>query len=93
MQLKKTTLECYTGKTKRSLPNVEFPRGFHVIYTENLWSNQLKATEYFEEVVFAYFDQITENMAYPKKQMSLVIMDTSKGQNSDDLREHCAKNN
>ena len=56
----------YTGKIKRCLPNVEFSRLFHVVHTENFWSNQLKATEYFEKVIFQYLDQIKENMAYPK---------------------------
>ena len=32
-------------------------------------------------------------MAYPKEQMSLVVMDTFKGKENDDLRERCAKNN
>ena len=32
-------------------------------------------------------------MANPKEQMSLVVMDTFKGQENDDLRELCAKNN
>ena len=42
--------------------------------------------------IFPYLDQIKENKAYPKEQMSLVIIDTFKGQN-DDLRELCAGNN
>ena len=29
---------------------------------------------------------------YPKEQMSFVIMDTSKGQNNDKMRNFCAKN-
>ena len=32
-------------------------------------------------------------MAYPKKQMSLVIMDMFKRQDNNDLREPCIKNN
>ena len=83
----------YTIKTTRCLPDVEFPLSFHDTYTEHHWSNQLKATKHFEKVIFPYLDQIKKNMAYPKEQMSLVIIDTFKGQNNDDLRELCAKNN
>ena len=57
----------HTGKTKRCLPNLEFPRSFLFTYTENHLSNQLKATEHFEKVIFPYLDQINENMAYPKE--------------------------
>ena len=80
----------YSVKTRRCLSNVEIPRSFHVTYTENHWSNQLKATEHFEKVIFPALDQIKENMAYPKEQMSLVIMDTFKKQDNN-LRELCAK--
>ena len=82
----------YTGKTKRCLPNVEFPCNLRVTYTENHWSNQLKATEHFEKVIFPYLNQFKEDMAYPKEQISLVIRDTFKGQDNDDLRELSAKN-
>ena len=77
----------YAGETIRCLRNVEFPRSFYFTYTENHWSNQLKTTEHFEKAIFPCWDQITENMTYPKEQMSLVIIDTFKGQDNDDLRE------
>ena len=38
-------------------------------------------------------DQIKERMGYPKEQMSLVIMDTFKGQDNDELRKLCMSNN
>ena len=52
----------------------------------------MKATEHFEKVIFPYLDQNKENMGCPKEQMSLVIMDTFKGQENSDLRELCARN-
>ena len=85
--------QIYTRKSKRCLPNVEFPRSFHLTYTKNYWLNQLKATKHFEKVIFPYLYQIIENMVFPKDQMLLVIMDTFKGQGNDDLRELCANNN
>ena len=66
----------YTGKTKRCLPNVEFPLSFHVTYTENFWSNRLKTTERFEKTIFPHLGSDQRNMAFPKEQMSLMIMDT-----------------
>ena len=51
------------GKTERCLPNVEFSRRFYFRYTKNHCSNQLKASEQFEKIIFPYLDQIKENMA------------------------------
>ena len=71
----------YAGETKRCLPK------------KNHWSNQVKVTEHFEKVIFPFLDQIKERMGYPKEQMSLVIMDTFKGQDNDELRKLCMSNN
>ena len=83
----------YAGETKRCLPKFTFPRSFHVTYTKNHWSNQVKVTEHFEKVILPLLDQIKELMGYPKDQMSLVIMDTFKGQVNDELRKLCMSNN
>ena len=83
----------YALETKRCLPKFTFPRSFHVTYTKSHWSNQVKVTEHFEKVVFPFLDQIKEHMGYPKEQMSLVIMDTFKGQDNDELRKLCMSNN
>ena len=58
----------YAGETKRCLPKFTFPRIFHVTYTKNHWSNQVKVTEHFEKVIFPFLDQIKERMGYPKEQ-------------------------
>ena len=71
----------YSGKTKRCLPNFQFPRTFLITYTENHWSNQTKAIESFEKVIFTYLEKIKVQKGYPKEQMSFVIM-----------RNFCAKN-
>ena len=81
------------GETKRCLPKFTFPRSFHVTNTKNHWSNQVKVTEYFEKVIFPFLDQIKERMGYPKEQMSLVIMDTLKCQDNDELRKLSMSNN
>ena len=74
----------YAGETKRCLPKFTFTRSFHVTYTKNYLSNQVKVTEHFGKVIFPFLDQIKERMGYPKEQMSLVIMDTFKGQDNDE---------
>ena len=70
----------YAGKTKRYLPKSDFPRNFNVTFTKNHWSNMEKAVEHFEKVIFPFFQKTKEEYNYPKEQMSLVVMDTFKGQ-------------
>ena len=82
----------YPGKTKRCLPNFQFPRTFQITYTENHWSNQTKAIKYFEKVIFLYLEKIKVWKCYPKEQMLLVIMNTFKGQDKDEMRKFWAKN-
>ena len=77
----------YPGKTKRCLPNFQFPRTFQVTYTENHWSNQAKAIEPFEKVIFPYLEKIKVQKGYLKEEMLLVIMNTFKRHDND-----CAKN-
>ena len=83
----------YAGETKSCLPKFTFPHSFHVTYTKNHWSNQVKVTEHFEKVIFPFLDQIKERMGYPKEQILLVIMDTFKGQDNDGLRKLCMSDN
>ena len=37
----------YEGKTRRCLPNYDFPKGFNVTYSPNHWSNTEKSVELF----------------------------------------------
>ena len=82
----------YGGKTKRSLPRYEFPASFSVGFTENHWSNTDKSLEFFDEIIFPYFEKKKEENGLHKEQHSLVIMDTFKGQDNDILKEFCSKN-
>lgn len=82
----------YEGKTKRCLPKYEFPKEFDVTFSENHWSNTEKSVSFFEKVIFPYFKKIRKAAGYPDEQKSLVIMDTFKGQDNDDIAELCKKN-
>ena len=57
----------YFGKTKRCLRNFPFPHPFQVNYTENYGSNQRKAIEHFEKVIFLYLVKIKVQKDYPKE--------------------------
>ena len=53
-----------------------------------------KGVEHFEKVIFPLSQKIKKIHHYPKEQMSLVTMDTSKGAYSEGiLKELCVKKN
>ena len=75
----------YTGNTKRGLSNFNFPSHFNIKFTKNHWPNIEKAVEHFKNV-------FKDKHRYHKEQMSLVIMDSFKGQNNKFLKELFHKN-
>ena len=83
----------YEGKTKRCLPNFDFPTGFNVTFSNNHWSNTEKSKELFKDIIFPYLEKVKVNLKYPKEQLSLIIMDTFKGQDNEAVLELCRKNN
>ena len=89
---------CFTNateifsKTKRCLRNFQFLCVFQLTYMENRWSNQTKAIEHFEKVVLPFLQKIKVENGYPKEQMSLIIMDTFKEQDNDEMRKFWAEN-
>ena len=82
----------YQGKTKSCLPKHKFPKTFHITYTKNQWSNTEKSVEFFQHVIFPYLKKVKEEKGYPEEQMSLIIMDTLKGQDNETLTKLCADN-
>ena len=52
-----------------------------------IWSS----IELFEKVVFPYLKQAKASLKCPKEQISLIIMDTFKGQNNDVILDLCKK--
>ena len=82
----------YQGKTKRCLPKYTFPDSFDITHTENHWSNREKSVDFFKNIVFPYFEKVKTEKNYPKEQVSLVIMDTFKGQDNPILEKLCREN-
>ena len=82
----------YEGKTKRCLPKYTFPASFDATFSENHWSNTEKSLSFFNKIVFPHFKNVRKAKGYPDEQMRL-IMDTFKGQGSDEVAKLCRKNN
>ena len=87
------TQVIYKGKTKRCLPKYTFPASFDATFSENHWSNTEKSLSFFNKIVFPHFKNVRKAKGYPDEQMSLIIMDTFKGQDNDEVAKLCRKNN
>ena len=46
----------------------------------------------FEKIIFPYLKSKKEGLGYPKKQYSLIVMDTFKGQENAEIKALCLKN-
>ena len=81
----------YEGKAPRCLPGFDFPGDFNVTFPDNHWLNTEKSTDLFEKFIFPCLKQAKARLKYPKEQMSLIIMDTFKGQGNDVILDLCEK--
>ena len=81
----------YEGKTPRCLPRFDFPADFNVTFSDNQWSNTEKSNELFEKTIFSFLRQAKVSLKYPKEQMSLIIMDAFKRQDTDGILDLCGK--
>ena len=61
----------YTGKTERSLPNFDFPRGFCLSFNEKHCSNET-------ETMLPYIKKVKAEKAFPEAQKSLLVWDAFK---------------
>ena len=83
----------YQGKTKRCLPKFKFPKEFQVTFTKNHWSNFEKCVDLFQKIIFPYLHAKKMELGYPDEQFSLIIMDTFKGQDNEEIKNLCNRNN
>ena len=81
------------GKTKRCLPKYTFQASFNAIFSGKHWANTKKSLSFFNKIVFPHFKNVRKAKDYPDEQMSLIIMDTFKGQDKDEVVKLCCKNN
>ena len=77
----------YTGKTPRSLPNIEFPPGFCLAYNEKHWSNETETLRLIEDVLMPYITQIKEQKSLPQSQKTLLLWDAFKAQSTQKVKD------
>lgn len=83
----------YQGKTPRCLPPVEFPKKWHITYTENHWCNESTMKEYINKIILPYVKQKREDLMLPVDYPALIIFDNFKGQCTTELLTTLDSNN
>ena len=84
----------YQGTTDCCLPKgVEFPDDWNVTYTANHWSNESKATQHLQMVLFPYVEKRKVEFKLPEDQKAMLIFDVFKGQITDKVTKFIKENN
>ena len=74
----------YQGTTDRCLPKgVEFTDDWNATYTANHWSNESKAIQNLQMVLFPYVEKRKVELKLPEDQKAMLIFDVFKGQITD----------
>ena len=47
----------YQGKTPRCLPNIDFPIGWDITFSENYWSNETVMIDYMNKIPLPYIEE------------------------------------
>ena len=81
----------YQGTTQRCLPNVEFPKDWHVTCTSNHWSNEGTMMQYIDKILLPYIKRKREELQLKYNYPALVIFDNFIGQNTEQVLKYLQK--
>ena len=76
----------YEAKTTRCLPKYALSEDFDITFTEKYWSKTEKTISFIKKSCTSSFQKCTSTKDYPNEQVALVIMDTFKGQDNEEIR-------
>ena len=83
----------YEEKLKQRLTKFRFPSDFNVTFTPDHWSNLDKCEELFQLIIFPYLPTKKRELGCPEDKRALIIMDTFKDQDNDEVKQFCQENN
>ena len=81
----------YEGKTTHCLPQVEFPRDWHITYSSTHWSNETTMKEYVDQIILTYIKQAELKLAL--NHASLLLFDNFKAQCTEQLLTYIDSHN
>ena len=70
----------YQGKTRRSLPKIDFPADWHVTFSANHWSNQSTMKDYVQKILLPYVERKRRKLKVAEDYPALVLFDNFKAQ-------------
>ena len=70
-----TYAETLAGKTVRSLPKAEFPKGFLLGMNDSHWSNETETLKLLDKVVSPYLKKKKVELKLPESQKSCILWD------------------
>ena len=83
----------YQGKTKRCLPQFQFPSNWDITYTENHWANENTSQQYFVNIILPYLEQKRKDLKLLPDYRALILLDNFKGQCTEKLLRFLDFNN
>ena len=83
----------YSGKATRSIPKVEFPKGFSLSANPKHFSNEEESLKLMEEIIIPYYRNERRRLGLETEHPGLLIMDVFKGQTTSAVRDLLKENN
>ena len=83
----------YQGKTKRCLPQFQFPSNWDITYTENLWANENTSQQYIVNIILPYLEQKRKDLKLLPDHHALILFDNFRGQCTEKLLRFIDFNN
>ena len=77
----------YGGKTNRSIPNVQFPRGFSLSANPKHYSNEGETKKIIIDIILPRVESVRETLHLSDDFPALLIMDVFRGQMTTAVRE------
>ena len=72
---------------------MDFLVGFHIIHNPKHWSNTDPTKELLTKIIIPYTEKVKNEMTLPDSQKSIIVWDTSKEQNNNNVRALLEKHN
>ena len=82
----------YGGKTKKSIPVVEFPDEFHVTANPKHYSNEKESLEMMRKIISPYVEEEHHRLHLSNSDPAVLIMDVFKGQMTDAVKKVLKEN-
>ena len=82
----------YAGKTDRSIPKVDFPKGFSLSANPKHFSNEEQSLKLLQDIIIPYMQKERDRLGLDISHPGLLIMDVFRGQTTTTIRNLLSSN-